>query len=268
MAVLQETKKAVDTGYWPLYRFDPNAAKESDVFKLDSSNLRKQLQDFLDKENKLTLLAAKDPLLSRNLTANANTEAKLMQAKIADESYAMLLLGLSGPPLTIAFASDGGNAEGLAKKINRQALGRGLKANVLPMDDISMEDLPNETNIVFVTSTSGQGEFPGNGKQFWDGLKNSNDLDLSGTRFSVFGLGDSEYWPRKEDKHYYNKPGKDLHAKLKLYGGVELAELGLGDDQDADSPLDSMSGFQRFGPLWVWTMLKVLKNQNQSLMKI
>lgn len=253
LAVLQETKKAVDTGYWPLYRFDPNAAKESDVFKLDSSNLRKQLQDFLDKENKLTLLAAKDPLLSRNLTANANTEAKLMQAKIADESYAMLLLGLSGPPLTIAFASDGGNAEGLAKKINRQALGRGLKANVLPMDDISMEDLPNETNIVFVTSTSGQGEFPGNGKQFWDGLKNSNDLDLSGTRFSVFGLGDSEYWPRKEDKHYYNKPGKDLHAKLKLYGGVELAELGLGDDQDADG---FSTGFNEWIPK-IWAALGV-----------
>ncbi|CAD1809797.1 Nitrite and sulphite reductase 4Fe-4S domain family protein [Candida parapsilosis] len=253
LAVLQETKKAVDTGYWPLYRFDPNAAKESDVFKLDSSNLRKQLQDFLDKENKLTLLAAKDPLLSRNLTANANTEAKLMQAKIADESYAMLLSGLSGPPLTIAFASDGGNAEGLAKKINRQALGRGLKANVLPMDDISMEDLPNETNIVFVTSTSGQGEFPGNGKQFWDGLKNSNDLDLSGTRFSVFGLGDSEYWPRKEDKHYYNKPGKDLHAKLKLYGGVELAEIGLGDDQDADG---FSTGFNEWIPK-IWAALGV-----------
>lgn len=253
LAVLQETKKAVDTGYWPLYRFDPNAAKETDVFKLDSSNLRKQLQDFLDKENKLTLLAAKDPLLSRNLTANANTEAKLKQAKIADESYAMLLQGLSGPPLTIAFASDGGNAEGLAKKINRQALGRGLKASVLAMDEISMEDLPNETNIVFVTSTSGQGEFPGNGKQFWDGLKNSNDLDLSGVRFSVFGLGDSEYWPRKEDKHYYNKPGKDLHAKLKLYGGVELAEIGLGDDQDADG---FSTGFNEWIPK-IWTALGV-----------
>ncbi|KAI5958183.1 MET5 [Candida theae] len=253
LAVLKETKKAVDTGYWPLYRYDPTAAKDNDVFKLDSSNLRKQLQDFLDKENKLTLLAAKDPVLSRNLTANANTEAKLKQAKIADESFAKLLQGLSGPPLTVAFASDGGNAEGLAKKINRQALGRGLKANVLAMDEISMEDLPNETNIVFVTSTSGQGEFPGNGKQFWDGLKNSNDLDLSGVKFSVFGLGDSEYWPRKEDKHYYNKPGKDLHAKLKLYGGVELAELGLGDDQDADG---FSTGFEEWIPK-IWAALGV-----------
>ncbi|KAI5953682.1 MET5 [Candida jiufengensis] len=234
LEVLQETKKAVDTGYWPLYRYDPYAEKETDIFKLDSSNLRKQLRDFLDNENRLTMLAARDPLLSRNLTANANTEVKIKQAEIANESYAALLQGLSGPPLTIAFASDGGNAEAIAKKINRQALGRGLKSVILQMDDISMEDLPNETNIVFVTSTAGQGEFPNNGKQFWDGIKNSNDIDLSGIKFSVFGLGDSQYWPRKEDKHYYNKPSKDLFGKLKLYGGVELAEIGLGDDQDAD----------------------------------
>ena len=64
-----------------------------------------------------------------------------------------------------------------------------------------------------------------------------------------FGLGDSQYWPRKEDKHYYNKPAKDLFAKLKLYGGVELADIGLGDDQDADGfLLVSTNGFQRSGP--------------------
>ncbi|RLV95629.1 Sulfite reductase NADPH subunit beta [Spathaspora sp. JA1] len=253
LAVLQETKKAVDTGYWPLYRYDPNAAVESDVFKLDSSNLRKQLQDFLERENKLTLLAGKDPLLSRNLTATANTEAKTQQKKIADESFAKLLQGLSGPPLTVAFASDGGNAEALAKKVNRQALARGLKSTVLAMDDLSVEDLPNETNIVFVCSTSGQGEFPTNGKQFWDGVKNSVDLDLASTKFSVFGLGDSQYWPRKEDKHYYNKPAKDLFGKLKLYGGVELADIGLGDDQDADG---FSTGFNEWIPK-IWTALGV-----------
>lgn len=232
LTILQETKKAVDSGYWPLYRYDPEDQKET--FKLDSSNLRNQLKDFLDRENRLSLLTAKDPLLSRNLTSNANTEANKHQDKVAEASFAKLLHGLLGPPLTVAFASDGGNAEGLAKKINRQATGRGLKSIVLPMDDVSVEDLPVETNIVFVTSTSGQGEFPTNGKMFWDALKAANDLDLSSIKFSVFGLGDSEYWPRKEDKHYYNKPAKDLHAKLAFYGGVELVEIGLGDDQDAD----------------------------------
>lgn len=255
LSILKETKKAVDTGYWPLYRYDPTLTKEEDIFKLDSSSLRNQLKEFLDRENKLSLLSSKDPQLSRNLVATANSEIKKQQQKVADEAFSKLLQGLSGPPLTIAFASDGGNAEGVAKKINRQALGRGLKSIVLQMDDLSIEDLPQETNIVFVTSTSGQGEFPTNGKVFWDALKTSNDLDLSGIKFSVFGLGDSEYWPRKEDKHYYNKPGKDLHDKLKLYGGVELIEIGLGDDQDAD-------GFNTGLKIWQDNLWKALGVDN------
>lgn len=234
LSILKETKKAVDTGYWPLYRYDPSLTNEDEIFKLDSSSLRKQLTDFLDRENRLTLLSAKDPELSRNLTATAQLSIVAQQKEVADEAFNTLLQGLSGPPLTIAFASDGGNAEAVAKKVNRQALGRGLKSVVLQMDDVSIEDLPTETNIVFITSTSGQGEFPTNGKIFWDALKSSNDLDLATIKFSTFGLGDSEYWPRKEDKHYYNKPAKDLHARLQLYGGVELLEIGLGDDQDAD----------------------------------
>lgn len=252
LEILKETKRAVDSGHWPLYRYDPSLQDDS-AFKLDSSNLKNQLKDFLDRENKLSLLAKKNPELSRNLNLNSATESKLQQQKIADESFNKLLQGLSGPPLTIGFASDGGNAEAVAKKIHRQASGRGLKAIVLAMDDISIEDLPNETNIVFVSSTSGQGEFPLNGKNFWEALKTSVDLDLSSVKFSVFGMGDSEYWPRKEDKHYYNKPGKDLYAKLKLYGGQELTELGLGDDQDADG---FNTGLNEWMPK-LWTALGV-----------
>lgn len=253
LSILKDTKAAVDSGYWPLYRFDSSEEDDQLRFKLDSSALRTQLKDFLDRENKLTLLSKKNPQLSRNLTATANSEAKKIQAKLEDESYKQLLQGLSGPPLTIGFASDGGNAEAVAKKINRQALARGLKSVVLSMDDVSVEDLPLETNIIFVTSTAGQGEFPNNGKGFWDELKQSQDLDLSSIRFSVFGLGDSKYWPRKEDKHYYNKPAVDLFNKLEFYGGVQLAGLGLGDDQDPDG---FNTGYDEWLPQ-IWTALGV-----------
>ncbi|SGZ56903.1 CIC11C00000001684 [Sungouiella intermedia] len=253
LSILKETKSAVDTGYWPLYRYDPTIKEDADKFKLDSSSLRNQLKDFLDRENKLTLLAAKNPELLRNLTATANSGIKKQQAQIEDESFKQLLQGLSGPPLTIGFASDGGNAEALARKINRQALGRGLKSVVLSMDDITVEDLPTETNVILVSSTAGQGEIPNNGKAFWDELKNAQDLDLSSVKFSCFGLGDSKYWPRKEDKHYYNKPAQDLYSKFKLYGGVELADLGLGDDQDPDG---FSTGFDEWIPK-IWKALGV-----------
>ncbi|KAM9928074.1 hypothetical protein OXX59_002085 [Metschnikowia pulcherrima] len=253
LSILKETKSAVDTGYWPLYRYDPTIEDDTLRFQLDSSALKTQLKEFLDRENRLTLLAQKNPQLSRNLTASANSEIKKQQKQVEDESFKQLLQGLSGPPLTVAFASDGGTAEGVAKKINRQALGRGLKSVVLSMDDLSVEDLPLETNVILVSSTAGQGEIPNNGKAFWDALKQAQDLDLSAVKFSVFGLGDSKYWPRKEDKHYYNKPAQDLYGKFKLYGGVELADLGLGDDQDPDG---FNTGFEEWLPK-IWKALGV-----------
>lgn len=250
LAVLQETKKAVDSGYWPLYRWNPLL---EEPFKLDSPRIKKNLQDFLDRENHLSLLSKKDPTFARTLEQSYGKDVRDLQKRKAKDALSKLLDGLSGPPLIILFASDGGNAENLSKRLARRAKGRGLKASALAMDDYPVEDLPNEENIVLITSTAGQGELPQNGRNFWEAIKSSTDLDLGNVKYSVFGLGDSEYWPRKEDKHYYNKPSKDLFNRLQILGGVELIPLGQGDDQDAD-------GYQQGYAEWekqLWTALGV-----------
>jgi len=162
---------------------------------------------------------------------------------------------MAGAPLTILFASDNGNAEGLAKRLARRGKARGLKTIVLAMDEYPIEDLAGEENVVLITSTAGQGEFPQNGRAFWDAVKNSTDLDLDTVNFSVFSLGDSHYWPRKEDKIYYNKPGKDLDARLAVAGGKRLAEIGLGDDQDPDT---YQTGYNEWEPK-IWQALGVDK---------
>lgn len=234
LEVLKETKGAVESGYWPLYRYNPTEENDEDIFKLDSSVIRRQLQDFLDRENRLTLLAKRSPDFARNLKQSASGAIGAKQERRAKAAYNKLLEGLSGPPLNIYYASDGGNATNLAQRLGNRAIARGLKATVLSMDDIVLEELPGEENVVFITSTAGQGEFPQDGKAFWDAVKSSTDLDLASVNFSVFGLGDSQYWPRKEDKHYYNKPSKDLFKRLELLSANVLIPLGLGDDQDAD----------------------------------
>lgn len=233
LAVLKETKRAVDTGYWPLYRYDPR--NDTDAFKLDSFTIRKNLEDFLARENKLSLLANKTPQIARDLQASYSANVRREQLKSAREAYDKLLAGLSGPPVLVLFASDGGQAEMVGRRLARRAKGRGLKASVAAFDDIEADDLVKETNVVFITSTAGQGEFPQNGRELWEQLKGGSDLDLSNVKVGVFGMGDSQYWPRKEDKLYYNKPSHDLWNRLtKMLGAQELVELGQGDDQDAD----------------------------------
>lgn len=249
LTVLQETKKAVDLGYWPLYRWNPeNEERGEPNFSLDSERIKQELEEFLRRDNHLSQLMRRRPEFSANLSESYGSEVRTMQKRKAKDAYNKLLEGLYGAPMTILFGSDNGNAESLAKRLGNRGKARGLKTMVMAMDDYPLEDLPNEENVILITSTAGQGEFPQNGRAFWEAIRDSGDLDLSNIRYSVFALGDSHYWPRKEDKLYYNKPGKDLDVRVAFLGGKKLTDIGLGDDQDPDS---YQTGYGEWEPkLW------------------
>ena len=249
LTVLQETKKAVDLGYWPLYRWNPYNEDVGEAnFLLDSERIKQELETFLKRDNHLTQLMNRKPEFSANLAGSYGTELRTIQKRQAKHAYDKLLESLYGAPMTILFASDNGNAESLAKRLGTRGKARGLKTMVIAMDDFPFEDLPGEENVILITSTAGQGEFPQNGRSFWDAIKDNAELDLSRINFSVFALGDSHYWPRKEDKIFYNKPGKDIDSRIAFLGGKRLAEIGLGDDQDPDS---YQTGYGEWEPkLW------------------
>lgn len=247
LVVLQETKKAVETGYWPLYRYNPLLDGEN-AFRLDSFQIRTHLQQFLERENKLTLLSKRSPTFARSLASSYGSDVREEKKSRAKSAFQKLLEGLSGPPITILFASDGGTAEAVAKRLGNRAKGRGLKAIVMAFDDYPFEELGNDENMVFISSTAGQGEFPQNGRALWEHLKSTN-VDLAATKVAVFGLGDSLYWPRKEDKIYYNKPANDISARLSILGATELVPLGLGDEQADDGYSTSYNGWEEH--LWV-----------------
>ena len=235
LVVLQETKKAVDLGYWPLYRWNPqNEDKGEPNFQLDSERIKQELEEFLRRDNHMTQLMNRHPDFSANLSESYGSEVRALQKRRAKNAYEKMLDGLYGAPMTILFASDNGNAESLAKRLGNRGKARGLKTLVMAMDEYPLEDLPGEENVVLFTSVAGQGEFPQNGRAFWEAIRNNAELDLSQIKYSVFALGDSHYWPRKEDKIYYNKSGKDLDARLSFLQGKRLADIGLGDDQDPD----------------------------------
>ena len=249
ITVLQETKTAVESGYWPLYRWNPHAENNGEErFSLDSTQIRRELEEFLRRDNYLTQLMRRSPEFSPNLSGSYGSEVRDQQKRRAKDAYDQLLEGLTGAPITILFSSDNGNGESLAKRLGNRSKARGLKVTVMSMDNYPMEDLSSEENVVFITSTAGQGEFPQNGRAFWDAIRQSTDIDLATVRFAVFSLGDSHYWPRKEDKLYYNKPGKDLQARLLTLGAKDLTGIGLGDDQDPDT---YQTGYQEWEPkLW------------------
>ncbi|KAI0372733.1 sulfite reductase subunit beta [Pilatotrama ljubarskyi] len=257
LEILKETKLAVDSGYWPLYRWNP--AKERDgkePFSLDSDFVKNELQQFLDRQNHLSQLTRPKPEVAAELVGSLGENLKQARKQRAQQSYNELLTAIDAPPLTVLYASDGGKAEKMAKRLATRGKLRGLSTTVATMDSVSIDDLAKEEMVVFVTSVAGQGEFPQNGRNLakaLNALAARGEKPLTSVRYSVFGLGDSHYWPRPEDAHYYNKAGKDLDARLAQLGAERFVPLGLGDDQDADGP---ETGYKLWEPL-IWKALGV-----------
>ncbi|KAI8339167.1 hypothetical protein BC941DRAFT_422326 [Chlamydoabsidia padenii] len=128
--------------------------------------------------------------------------------------------------LTILYGSETGCALDVAETLGRQARRRLFKVRVVAMDDYDKTQLTEEQLIVFICSTTGQGEEPANMKKFWRFLlkKSLPHNLLNNIDCAVFGLGDSSY--RK-----FNYPAKKLYRRLEQLGANLIHTRGDGDDQ-------------------------------------
>jgi pyruvate-ferredoxin/flavodoxin oxidoreductase len=69
---LEHQKRAVASGYWPLYRFDPRRAeKNENPLRLDSSDPAEDVGDFMAQENRFSQLMRSQPAVAERLTAAA-----------------------------------------------------------------------------------------------------------------------------------------------------------------------------------------------------
>lgn len=276
-------RAAVASGSLPLYRYNPAVeecftapvtpgAPAPQAFTLDSEKLRTDLEAFCARATALSLLANATPAL--NVGADAATEAAVAAAATATAerarlSFEKLMGAIQLPSLRVLFGSDGGNAEGIAKRIVAEAGKRGFTsvAPARPMDSVSDLSEMKEGALasdggavyVFVVGTAGQGEFPSNARSFWKTLSAAATTEassrrcLSSLRFAVVGLGDSNYWPRKEQRHFFNKASVELFTALAALGAAPLLERASCDDQ-------SSGGFQADFRRWVpglWAALGV-----------
>lgn len=80
--VQQEMKRAVESGYWHLYRYDP---RKEQPFQLDSKAPTMPLTDFLDGEVRYSALRRTFPENAESLFAQAEKNAKEKMEKLKGE---------------------------------------------------------------------------------------------------------------------------------------------------------------------------------------
>ena len=69
---MRQQKLAVDSGYWPLYRYNPRLVEENkNPFQLDSSDPKIPLQDYIYTEGRYRMLQQSDPAVAKVLLGEA-----------------------------------------------------------------------------------------------------------------------------------------------------------------------------------------------------
>lgn len=132
---------------------------------------------------------------------------------------------LDGRHLTILYMTQTGTSQDVALRIARHAQRKRYTVSVSDVADYDVTDLVSESLVLFLVSTTGQGEFPTSARPFWNFLlrKGMPEDILADVTFAAFGLGDTTY-PR------FCWPVRLLSRRLRALGAVELVEHGEGDE--------------------------------------
>ncbi|WP_208623297.1 assimilatory sulfite reductase (NADPH) flavoprotein subunit [Vibrio hangzhouensis] len=148
--------------------------------------------------------------------------------------------------LTIIFASQTGNAKGVAEELKEEAAALGMDVELFDASDYKGKNLAKETHVIIVASTNGEGEAPDNAIELHEFLQSKKAPKLPNLKYGVIGLGDSSY-------EFFCQTGKDFDTFLTKLGATPFI-----DRVDCDVDYDAAAGE------WRAKALEVVKDELSS----
>lgn len=145
--------------------------------------------------------------------------------------------------LTILYASQTGNAKGVASKIKAAAEAQGVAVQLQDIASYKTNGLVKEKFLIIVTSTYGEGEPPESAVSFHKFLFGKKAPKLPDLQYAVLGLGDTSY-------EFFCKTAQDFDEQLEALGAKRLYARADLDVDYADAAVTWQQGaLEVFSPL-------------------
>lgn len=138
---------------------------------------------------------------------------------------------VGGSSLTVLYGSQTGNAEEIAETVAGQAKAKGFEATLTSMGDYKPNQLKNESNMMVVVSTHGEGDPPDMAEELHEYIYGKKAPKLEGVQFTVLSLGDTSY-------EFFCKTGKDFDQRFEELGGKRFyprVDCDLDYDEEAEN---------------------------------
>jgi sulfite reductase (NADPH) flavoprotein alpha-component len=133
--------------------------------------------------------------------------------------------------LTIIYASQTGNAKGVAEALEQKAAAQDIPVALYSAGDYKGKNLAKETHVIVVSSTNGEGEAPDDAMELHEFLQSKKAPKLNNLKYGVLALGDSSY-------EFFCQTGKDFDEYLSKLGAEALLDR---VDCDVDYEADAVS---------------------------
>ncbi|WP_019613636.1 assimilatory sulfite reductase (NADPH) flavoprotein subunit [Psychromonas ossibalaenae] len=136
----------------------------------------------------------------------------------------------AGQSLTILYGTQTGNCKGVAEQLSTAADAKGIAHRVVSMADYKVKSIKDESHLIIVASTNGEGEAPDDAIDLHEFLATKKAPKLESLQFAVLGLGDSSY-------EFFCQTGKDFEQRISALGATIAFER-----LDADVDYDQVTG--------------------------
>lgn len=131
--------------------------------------------------------------------------------------------------LTIIYASQTGNAKGVAEALEQKAAAQDIPVALYSAGDYKGKNLAKETHVIVVSSTNGEGEAPDDAMELHEFLQSKKAPKLDNLKYGVLALGDSSY-------EFFCQTGKDFDEYLSKLGAEALLDrVDCDVDYEADA---------------------------------